>query len=1111
MGRLALVLAMLMAACAGGSNTVQLGSDGGDAALLDGAGNDLQAEGLATADVEDGYQGDPKPLPDASPADVPADFGAWDSRGQCAPGDGCFLDPCDGNADCQSGWCVEHMGDKVCTVDCQEECPAGWSCQQVAGAAPDVVFICVSDHANLCRPCRDGNDCQGSVGGGDVCVDYGPEGAFCGGSCTSGKACPWGFTCKQALTVDGIEVKQCIADLGTCPCTETSVELALWTACSVVTEWGTCEGMRVCTEDGLAPCDAPTPSQDVCNGLDDDCDGEVDEDTCDDANPCTKDSCLGPDGCLNAAQEGECIDGNPCTVADHCVAGVCTGSPVKCDDSNPCTDDGCDEAGGCVFEANDAGCDDGNPCTVADVCSQGVCAGTQVSCECQSDADCAPLDDGDACNGKLFCDKGKFPFACAIVPGSPVECPESQAFCQQAFCDPKSGACSFVPAHDGMPCDDGDACLVGETCGQGKCSSGSQANCEDGNPCTDDSCDSTAGCVHAANTAPCFDGDFCTSGDQCSAGACVGKQVVSCEDGNPCTLDTCTPASGCAHEPSAGSCDDGNLCTEGDSCSAGKCLPGKAADCNDLNPCTDDSCSPTLGCVHSTNTLACSDGNACTVGDKCSLGQCVSGQMLACADGNPCTDDSCDPVTGCKFAYNSAACNDGNACTLADVCKAGACTAGQMLACDDSNPCTDDACDPKTGCTHSPNSGTCTDGNPCTAVDSCSQGVCSGTGQIGCDDGNPCTDDSCDPKKGCIHVANTAPCNDSDPCTTVDTCSQGVCLGAVQKSCDDGNPCTSDTCKPFEGCLHSPDDGKGCDDGNPCTTSDGCLAGACIGTGQASCDDGNICTDDACVAYVGCKSTPHDGLPCDDANACTLQDVCVGGKCLGSGAPVCNDGNACTQDACVPPGGCKYTPIVPCCGDGKVNPPEECDDGNVNPGDGCNAQCTKESAVTMTWTDNSTGSCSNSVYQSFKQIAAAMPTGPINVTITANQVQPQPNYGNWTATFENTTCIRLWLEVIGNRNTSQYTTWKPGVCSAVDKTGTSYNFVCKSDGANNPQIAIFPTSAQDGQYMKIYMLDRTFPWCDLAGVNSRPGYEAGLTNTDSSGVSGDSISFTWWK
>ncbi len=102
-------------------------------------------------------------------ADTPVDLGGSDVIADadvklepaCAPGEGCFLDPCSENADCASGWCVQHLGDGVCTIPCQEECPEGWSCKQVTGSGPDLEFICVSLHANLCRPCAASSECTG--------------------------------------------------------------------------------------------------------------------------------------------------------------------------------------------------------------------------------------------------------------------------------------------------------------------------------------------------------------------------------------------------------------------------------------------------------------------------------------------------------------------------------------------------------------------------------------------------------------------------------------------------------------------------------------------------------------------------------------------------------------------------------------------------------------------------------------------------------------------------------------------------------------------------------------------------------------------------------------
>ena len=119
------------------------------------------------------------------------------------------------------------------------------------------------------------------------------EGSFCGGPCAMDADCPWGFSCKEAVTVDGIALPQCVNDSGVCPCTAQSAAKGLWTPCKASNEWGECTGKRVCMEEGLAPCDAQFPGPEICNGLDENCDGDTDEPTlvegdfvnlCDDGN-----------------------------------------------------------------------------------------------------------------------------------------------------------------------------------------------------------------------------------------------------------------------------------------------------------------------------------------------------------------------------------------------------------------------------------------------------------------------------------------------------------------------------------------------------------------------------------------------------------------------------------------------------------------------------------------------------------------------------------------------------------------------------------------------------------------------------------------------------------
>jgi len=75
-------------------------------------------------------------------------------------------------------------------------------------------------------------------------------------------------------------------------------------------------------------------------------------------------------------------------------------------------------------------------------------------------------------------------------------------------------------------------------------------DCSDANPCTDDAC--VAGhCATTPNAAPCDDGDLCTSNDVCADRRCGGQAVAGCclsdcdcDDGNACTDDACNTSTG---------------------------------------------------------------------------------------------------------------------------------------------------------------------------------------------------------------------------------------------------------------------------------------------------------------------------------------------------------------------------------------------------------------------------------------------------------------------------------------------------------------------------------------------------------------------------------------
>ena len=102
---------------------------------------------------------------------------------------GSFLTPCQDNAECFSGWCVDSPEGDVCTKNCEDDsgCPDGWSCSQVSAGGADPAFICVANDARLCRPCESDDDCNvpGFPTQG-LCIETGPQGSFCTRGCGDG-------------------------------------------------------------------------------------------------------------------------------------------------------------------------------------------------------------------------------------------------------------------------------------------------------------------------------------------------------------------------------------------------------------------------------------------------------------------------------------------------------------------------------------------------------------------------------------------------------------------------------------------------------------------------------------------------------------------------------------------------------------------------------------------------------------------------------------------------------------------------------------------------------------------------------------------------------------
>ena len=180
----------------------------------------------------------------------------------------------------------------------------------------------------------------------------------------------------------------------------------------------------------------------------------------------------------------------------------------------------------------------------------------------------------------------------------------------------------------------------------------------------------------------------------------------------------------------------------------------------------------------------------------------------------------------------------------------------------------------------------------------------------------------------------------------------GACVADADCGQVEVGACQVAACDVASGvCVLAPaPDGAGCDNGDACSATDVCLGGICVGTTLLACDDGNPCTDDGCDPALGCV-TALNFAACDNGDPCTTGDSCKGGVCIG-GPAACEDDDACTHDACDGvTGACHFTPQTgtPCDDGSACTGGDHCVAGLCEPGtaDGCDDgnACTLDGCV----------------------------------------------------------------------------------------------------------------------------------------------------------------------
>jgi len=388
-------------------------------------------------------------------------------------------------------------------------------------------------------------------------------------------------------------------------------------------------GVHVCPTDGsghYGPClgevgPAPTES---CDLVDNDCDGDIDEDT-------------GGADCSSTCGVG----------VTRCVDGVIVCDSQADPQGETCNglDDDCD---GIIDEEVPPGAptcdDDGAICDGHEECLNGhyVCVGESAEpelCNCLDDDCNNQVDDGEICPGTSECvhpEHPGYPCQCADeCSGTEFPCPVGR-ICVEGYClvDPCAGV-TCTPDGNG----DRTQCVAGEcvrscdlvTCGGGFVCYGPTGTCEPDDCRTfPDRCAPTELCVGGTCVSDACAGVDCATDEYCVDGACHGSCAgVDCPAGERCRLGECE-ADPCGHDcPGTQACNPETHECQNSLCSGTPCPEGER--CDPLSgDCKQDPC---LGVECPGASEVCVDGSCYAADDFVDAGPDAQEEQLVTTGG----------------------------------------------------------------------------------------------------------------------------------------------------------------------------------------------------------------------------------------------------------------------------------------------------------------------------------------------------------------------------------------------------------------------------------------------------------------------------------------------